>query len=241
VYGPSLWLISGSGSPAFNTALRTARSRPLRVVPTTSLASRASSSSCVTSLSTSASLAARSTSVSGRSLSVRIGVVTGKPWRRVVGRLVVWWNTRPGRLRGLRFLVVTSTNGGIEGRRAGHGRRSGGSARCRGRQPPGLHAVVDRLGGGSARGAACGRRPRPAGSRTRRSAPPRRHLHIDGDYCRRCATRARAWADCAARERPRARTQRTRHTSRAQPRRTNPPPQCPPYSNRCCCKASGSP
>ena len=57
----------------------------------------------VTRPSTSASLHARSTSARGsvtaRSSRVRIGVVTGRPWRRVASSVAAWWKTRPGRER----------------------------------------------------------------------------------------------------------------------------------------------
>src|ERR687893_830354 len=111
------WLISGGGrvnlhTPFWKNPLRVVRGgaamRLLRAAepgPVWVTRSRG-----VTSFRTSASLAARSTSwvgrVAARSRRVRMGEVTGRPWRLVVGSVVAWWKRRPGRLRGALFVVV---------------------------------------------------------------------------------------------------------------------------------------
>ncbi len=202
------WPTSGSGSPCFTTALRNARSSRLRVGPMpapTSPARTAApgpswvSSWCfVTSFRTSASLAARSTSsrgrVAARSRRVRIGLVTGRSWRRAGCRLVAWWKIRPGRFRGAllrgrdlderrhRREEGQDVGGGPVaqgGAVAGDEERRDEAAAHRDRvvpdgvdpavddaEPPALDAAVDRPGRRPrASGAAHDRQPRPDGSR----------------------------------------------------------------------------
>ena len=85
-----------------------------------------------------------------------MGVVTGRPWRRVACVVVAWWKTMPARARGRVAVVVISTNGGIEGvslgaaggavsqRRAGTGdeqTRDEPPAQLQGLVADGVHAV----------------------------------------------------------------------------------------------------
>ena len=195
--------------------------------------------------------------------------MTGRPWRR--GGLERRWrggSTRPGRLRGAllrgrdlderrhRGEQGQDVGGGPvaqRGARAGDeqrrrtGARGSGSRRGRPRTRRGGSGAAARPARGArspsrrarARAAAPGRRPRPAGSRAARSPRPRR-LHVDLNYWgqRAIARIMRPIIAPAPRRHARA---TNRHTSAAQPWRTNPPPQCPPFSDPSSCTASGSP
>ena len=100
---------TGFGSPAARSTARNRSSSSLRVGSAWSSAERGMRPR------TRASARARSASGLLNCLTVCNGVVTRRPWRRVVSSVFASWMVRPRRLRGLRCVHVTSANGGIEG------------------------------------------------------------------------------------------------------------------------------